>query len=273
MAKKVVVLVSGMDSMVALQKARTDFPNDEVIGVYYNMGQPFSKAEMSKLPKDIVIRPFEGYLEMLPSEEVDGYIYYPDLFEGILYDAIRTYRPDILWLGVLHTDSRYFPDNGLPWVDRFNDKFPRTNIDYPLARMGLGKKQVIEYGLSLGLKARTLIKMHHCRSKFYGKHGCGSCFSCMRKKSTFEEMGYKTRIPTPKEMPTSLLDYQVANYADNEMRGVTTAAQFAYMEEILPLLEKEYGVKNNIVGLAKAVNKDYLSKKHVVGKLMEDYDE
>lgn len=271
--KRIVVMISGMDSIVAFKKAQLEFPDDDVIGVYFDLGTFFSKAEKQALPLGIVVHEFRGYLENLSQSEIQGYRFYSSMFEGMIYDAIRVYQPDVLWLGVLKTDGASFDDNKLDWAEQINNRFPRVTIDYPLSRMNLGKKEVIEYGLSIGIDAQDMIDMWHCRSRFHGEYGCGSCYSCMRKKAMFESLGFDTKIPPPNKMPTRLIVNEIASYADDCMNGVLSGERFDFMEEVMPLLEKTYGVKDDVLALSKEVRRNYEERKHVVEDLMELVDE
>lgn len=271
--KRVIVLVSGMDSLVAFRKAQLEYPNDEVVGVYFDLGTFFSKKEKSALPFGVHVHSFRGYLEHLVQDEIQGFRFYEYMFEGMIYDVIRSYHPDVLWLGVLFTDGVSFKDNRLDWIEKIDARFPKVDIDYPLSRLKLGKKEVIEYGISIGIEAQEMLDMWHCRSRFHGDYGCGSCYSCMRKKAMFEELGYPTQIPSPNVMPTLLLANEIADYANAHLNGTVDGDKFEFMQEVMPLLEKTYGVKDDVFALNEAIQANYEEKKHIIEDLMEFVNE
>ncbi|MET2951220.1 7-cyano-7-deazaguanine synthase [Vibrio owensii] len=267
--EKIVVLTSGMDSYVALKMTQFENPQSLVIPVWYDLGLPFSEAERKTLPDYVKIRDFKGYVDMLPKFEVDGVFIFPSLYEGILYDVMRKYQPDRIVMGVIATDSSMYEDNTLAWMEEFNRRMGRDLLDFPLSRKGLTKKDVIQKGIDIGIDIGVITRLHTCRSRLDTPNGCGSCFSCMRKRSAMMQLGYHSPIPSPLELPSIRIAEIMTQYAQNYRDGKVTAEELEYMEEIIPMLERETGISDDIFKLEKHIRNLVNKDGHKIKELLE----
>ncbi|CDT54147.1 hypothetical protein VCR15J2_390136 [Vibrio coralliirubri] len=270
--KKIVVLVSGMDSLLALKLTELEYQNEEIIPVWYDLGLPFSEAEYAALPERIQRRDFKGYGNILPKRDVEGVDLFPFMYEGILYDVMRHYQADKIVMGVLMTDSALFEDNTLGWAYEFNERFERDILSFPLAEKGYGKIDVIKRAKSLAMNLGELTRSHTCRSKLHGEFGCGSCFSCMRKKGAYHALGMTTQIPSPFETPSIRLVAMLQEYCDAFDSVTLDGNKLDFMNEFIPYLEEETGIANDVHRLKKHVEKHYIRNSGVIKAKLEAYD-
>lgn len=251
---RILVLVNGSDSIVALGHAVKNYPDDDVIGIWYDLGFPYSKERGLSLPDFVVKHPMTHYAKSMKTTEV-GDIVQADLpYEPMIWDCIVRHRADKVILGVIKTD-RQIEQNTQGWVDKFNKKFDTDIVQYPLLEMGLDKVEVLQYGMKMKVGKEMLSSMP-CIGPKHGRFGCGGCIPCIRKRSAMLTLGRLPNVPKPIENLSGdtvgiMLDYQ--SYL---LSGHLIPNLKEMVAEIMPALVEAYEEEDPIK-LEKKIRKQF----------------
>ncbi|MEO9497569.1 MAG: 7-cyano-7-deazaguanine synthase [Vibrio splendidus] len=241
---KIVVLTSGMDSLFLLDKVRSEHRGAEVIPVWYDLGMKFSACERAHLPEFVESQDMSNYSRILDSYAIDGVDHFSFLYEGMILHALRTYHPDKIMMGVVATDLGY-QDNTLEWVADFNAKMGRDVLSYPFLELGWGKKEILQWALNKGLSVGSAAAAHCCRSNLALVGGCGSCWSCLRKRGVFKSFGLETPIPSFLERPSKRVIEALIECKYNLSFGHgMTMEEDMLLAEYMPSLIEDLGLKD-----------------------------
>lgn len=192
---KIVILYSGgLDSMMMEKLALNQYPDAEIIKIFFKHGQESEQTEMSLLPDDVIVKNVDWLDNNIQpvsklSDPMAGNIYIPgrNLVFAVL--AACQYLPDEIWLGVLDDEC-----NGQA-TDKNNIFRHMTNVvlQYVLSPFKKDVKLIFPFVQREWTKTRALyyLLQHNIVSKEdiskttscwfnYGKP-CGSCKQCLKR--------------------------------------------------------------------------------------------
>lgn len=239
---KIVILFSGgLDSLIMKRFAEVNNPNDEVVCIWYDIGQPYADKERNALP-DYVEQVKLGFTmkeyAKADGKSLSGGIFIPGRNLALATLAACTYLPDEIWLGALlgethasATDKNFkFATDTTDLLSYVLGPFldpakPTTKIRLPLAEHGLNKLTATAWALDNGISQETLMATSSCLSGEPGN--CGQCIVCLRRWGIFKQLGFEEQYNVhPLSVPHNLEIIEKLKQGSNYDRQV----------EILPAL-------------------------------------
>lgn len=199
---KILILYSGgLDSLVMARYAELNFPDAEVIKLWYDIGQPYNYKERAALPNDVIVRdlPWLGANASLvqgKGESFSGDIYIPGRNLALAVNAACQFLPDRIWMGALQgeihagaTDKNYtFLHHVNSTLNYVLSPFTKSiQVEFPLADAGFGKFESVEWALNSGVPPATILASSSCLSGELGN--CGHCVVCLRRWGIFKQLG------------------------------------------------------------------------------------
>lgn len=201
---KICILYSGgLDSFIMKRLADKVFTDDEVICVWYNIGQAYNAKEEAALPPFVIKRKVDwlqqGHILENKDGSSSGNIIIPGRNAVMVQLAASQFLPDEIWLGALHgemhsqsTDKneefRMKMNSLLSYVYPSND----IRLVFPLAEEGFGKFESVDYAIKeLGVTEAELLATSSCLSAEEGN--CGHCVVCARRWGIFKQLGITER--------------------------------------------------------------------------------
>lgn len=201
---KIAVLYSGgLDSYIMYHMAKKTHPNDEIICIYYDHGQPVAKREIENLPDFVKIKKVQWL------DENNGPIAQPGRREGAIMIPGRNLvfgvllacqeLPDEIWMGTLHgethekgTDKNYiflkYLNETINYVLGPFKYFSPIQVKFPLADSKLNKLEEVRWALNNGISKEDLIKTRSCHNGDTDR--CGACIQCIKRWAVFGECGF-----------------------------------------------------------------------------------
>jgi 7-cyano-7-deazaguanine synthase in queuosine biosynthesis len=202
---KISVLYSGgLDSFIMYHMAKLQHPNDEVVAIYYDHGQPVAEKEIANLPDFVEVRKVDWLSqEKTPIAQPgrrEGAIMIPgrNLVFGTLIACQEL--PDEIWMGALKGETHEKgTDKNYTFLEHLN-----TTINYvlgpfkhhspikarfPLADAGLDKLGEVVWALDNGLTQEDLLSTRSCHDG--DSDACGQCIQCIKRWAVFGECGFE----------------------------------------------------------------------------------
>lgn len=204
---KIVILYSGgLDSVVLNRWAHINYPNSDIVCIYYDYGNPVCMSEIKHLPDFVQVRKiqwFENSQSQLigkPNEQHKGNIYIPgrNLVFAIL--AATQELPDCIFMGGLYEESHNnATDKNSTFIRLTNDTLSYVlgpfkdgiTLRFPFVEEKMFKKDVINWALGNGITPEEIGSAYSCFNATENSIPCGECHSCIRSFSFF----YIANIP------------------------------------------------------------------------------
>lgn len=214
--KSIVLLSSGLDSVVAFKEAQ--IRSERILCVTFDYGQKAVEKEISyskkicdiyKIPHQVIELPWyrtfsgsltgDGALPEISGNELDNneiaqksaeQVWVPArnvVFLSIAAAFAENYKYDTIVTGFDAEEASTFPDNTGEFVERFNQMLEfgtlsRTVVFAPLIAMD--KSEIVMTGMKINAP------FEFSWSCYDGKEApCGVCESCLRRKRAFEKAG------------------------------------------------------------------------------------
>lgn len=235
---RIIVLVNGSDSLVALAHTIKNHPKDEVVPIWYDLGFPYSQKRGKSLPASVAKHSLPNYCRDMKINKVGEVAYANYPYEPMIWDAISRHRADKVVLGVTSTDLQ-LEQNTKGWVTSFNNKMNREIVEYPLLDMGLSKTEVMKYGLEM-ISANELLYSSPCIHLTVKEHSCGGCLPCIAKRSAILKNGRISDIPKPIENLTSTVVGLFHDYNNFLIDGQSYEELQSMIDEIMPAFVDAY---------------------------------
>lgn len=200
--KKITILYSGgLDSLIMKRLVEVNFPDAEVRCLWFDIGQEYSEKEEAALPDFVEKRKVDWLSdkEKLISKEdsKSGSIIIPGRNAVLATLAASITLPDEIWMGALLGEThKGSTDKNYTFLNHINEMLNYVHSPYkdgiyvrfPLADMGFGKFEAVEWGLNNGITPETMLKTSSCLS---GEHGnCGKCVVCLRRWGIFDQFDF-----------------------------------------------------------------------------------
>lgn len=192
----------GLDSLIMRKLAQLEYPDYEVIYVYYDIGHDYSWKEKAVLPSDVIVHDMSWFNAKGVGKEGNntGNCFIPGRNMVFATLAASQYLPTEIWLGALQgeihlraTDKNYeFAWQASLTLSYVLSPFiKKVSIIYPLAERGWGKLQATEWALEHGMRDEVL----RSSSCMEGESGnCGRCATCARRWGIFTQLEAKYNI-------------------------------------------------------------------------------
>lgn len=233
---RIVCLINGGDSLTAFHLTKSQYPNDEVIPLHFNLSLPHSKKILGYMPDYVLRDSFRKYPDVMNLTIRDGIIACENPYEPLLWSAIVKHSADKVILGLTKSDfdSKMI---SMGWIKNFNAKFATKEIvECPLS--DFPKEKVIR--LSSAYNCTTpVLAMMSCRSTEPTVYGCGNCYNCIVKRTAILKAGRITNIPPI----TTMAEYTrtiIGTYADGIKSGIMQEITEAAFMELLPAFEERF---------------------------------
>lgn len=248
--KKIVILYSGgLDSLIMEHFAKINYPNAEVLKVYFDIGQEYNWKELASLVmKDVIIHDMKWF--EAAGVEKDGInsgnIFIPGRNLVLIALAASKYLPDEVWLGALQgeihanaTDKNYkFLDKVQDTIDYVLSPYKdQVRVRYPLAEQGWGKLDATLWAVENGLSVQEIIDSSSCMHGSETK--CGRCVVCARRWGIFSQLGFEEKYTTH---PAEAIEHQKMYLEMVECeQGLRDSHYDKYRRaEIIPALKEYY---------------------------------
>ena len=177
--------------------AEINFPESEVICVYYDIGHPYAWKEKAVLPKDVLIHDMKWFNAVGVGKEGNntGNCFIPGRNLVFATLAASQYLPDEIWLGALQgeihakaTDKNYvFAYSASKTLSYTLSPFKESvSIVFPLADAEFGKLDATRWALQYGMK-EAILNSSSCMEGEVGN--CGRCATCLRRWGIFKQLG------------------------------------------------------------------------------------
>ena len=192
---KIVILYSGgLDSMMMEKLAKYQYPDAEIIKIFFKHGQESEAMELSHLPEDVIIRNVDWLDENVKavsklSDPMAGNIYIPG--RNLIFACLAAcqYLPDEIWLGVLDDEcNNQATDKNREFQRLTNDVLSyvlspftkTTKLIFPFVDREFTKTKSLKYLLDNKLISHNDIKKTTSCWFNYNKP-CGSCKQCLKR--------------------------------------------------------------------------------------------
>ncbi len=201
MTHKIVILYSGgLDSLIMKRFAEVNYPNADVVCVWYDIGQEYARKEEAVLPDFVIKHKFDWLDSQTTAASKDGSasgnIYIPGRNMVLATAVACKYLPDEVWLGALAgetheqaTDKNYdflkYLNRTLSYV--LSPFTTSIKARFPLAGAGFNKLRAVKWAVENGVSHEAILKSSSCLSGEAGN--CGQCIVCFRRWGIFKQLG------------------------------------------------------------------------------------
>lgn len=217
--KAVILLSSGLDSLVSLYSARKTL--DVVLAITFDYGQKAAKDEINAAKKICEKLNIEHKIIELPflSQAVDNALTNDDKKlavselnlnsmksvwvpnrNGLFLNIAAVYAEKLdakyIIFGANKEEAQTFSDNSLEFIKSANELFQFSTLNKPtvLAPLAnLNKAEIVNLGISLDVDF-SLLKSCYDNSEKTSKAHCGVCESCVRLKNAILSSNNKDLI-------------------------------------------------------------------------------
>jgi 7-cyano-7-deazaguanine synthase in queuosine biosynthesis len=198
---KICILFSGgLDSIIMNHWATVNYPDAEIVLVYYDIGQDYNFKERAVLPSTVKIRNLDWLEGVYFSKENTQNIMIPGRNFALVTLAACQELPDKIWMGALQGEIHdYATDKNYKFKSMINDSlayvlspYGKTpEVEFPLADAGFGKFEATEWYIQNNGDIDTLINSSSCLSNESNNdcHNCGQCIVCLRRWGIFLQLG------------------------------------------------------------------------------------
>ncbi|QQX80866.1 7-cyano-7-deazaguanine synthase [Shewanella sp. KX20019] len=183
---KIVVLLSGIDSLIAKKKIEIDYPDAEIVSVYYDYGQPFKDNDLASLPDDVEVRKFDLAPDLYPGgvSDVNG------RNMAAITLSCQWYQPDMIVCGFLYDEQGSYKDDDIIFCNLMGRILQRIynkpiKVTSPFFEMRATKSEAIEWALCNGFTIDDLTRTVSCMFVEEVGHQCGTCFKCFTRYMAF----------------------------------------------------------------------------------------
>lgn len=200
---KITVLYSGgLDSYILYEMAKKEYPEAEILGVYFQHGCESEEVEISSLPKFISIRKIDWLSETIKplakkSDPFASNIYIPG--RNLVFSVLAACQdlPDEIWMGSMFDEDneqgtdknetfREMTSTLLSYVlSPFKDD---VKLRFPFVEKKFSKKDSVRWALENGISKEELMSTTSCWHNKLGK-ACGKCKQCLKRVLVFELNG------------------------------------------------------------------------------------
>jgi 7-cyano-7-deazaguanine synthase in queuosine biosynthesis len=257
---KILILYSGgLDSYVMNEYAKRKYSNDEIIKVWFDIGQEYNYKERKVLTKDVDIRKIDWIKNEKNYHSKNGNdsgnIFIPGRNAVLILLACSIYQPDEIWLGSMKgEDHKTATDKNEKFRKKINklikyvySPFKTCVVRFPFVEKGWGKFEVVKWALENGIKKQELLETSSCLSGEKGN--CGECVVCIRRWGIFGQLGFEEKYnvnPLKSKIAIKhILSVLNNNHYDKYRKN-----------EIIPFLEEIVNTKNKKL-LNKFLNNIY----------------
>ena len=203
--KRIVILYSGgLDSLCMAKWAEVHYPYDEVIKLWFDIGQPYREFEQQALPDDVVQRridwmqPGQKTVGKKDSKSKSGDIFIPGRNLVFAVMAACVELPDEIWIGALngettphnHDKNEAFLFGANQTINYVLQNFLEQplRVRFPLVEAGFNKLTATRWLIQNGA---TLDEVTATRSCLSGdEKPCGKCIVCLRRWGVFSQLGF-----------------------------------------------------------------------------------
>lgn len=193
---KIVILYSGgLDSKILYEYALKNYPNDEIIKLYYDYDSPVCKVEKTFLDDDVIIRNidwFGGTFDKLKSKEKEkhkGNVYIPG--RNLIFSVLAACQelPDEIWLGATYRDvNDGATDKNLTFIEKTMDVLnyvlspfkDKIKLRFPFYEDKMEKEEILKWALDNN-KESLIHNSISCWNPINVK-SCGICHQCLKKQ-------------------------------------------------------------------------------------------
>ena len=251
---RIVILYSGgLDSLIMAEYAKEHNPNDEVIKVFFDIGQEYGWKERAALPPDVIVHDMKWYqAQGVDKEGINsGSIFIPGRNQVFITIAACKYLPDEIWLGALQGEIH---DKATDKNFKFRDMMTETlsyvlspfkeggvRVRFRLAERGWGKLEATRWACSHGMK-EAILASSSCMHPDYDN--CGECVVCLRRWGIFTQLGLKEDYVVDPvfaksnqkmllEMIDSLIGLYETHYDEYRLREILPALELRFPDKDL----------------------------------------
>ena len=206
---KICILYSGgLDSFLLYRWALTQVSANEVVCVYFDIGQPYVEKEVAAtkqlgVPTDYrrVDWLANGGITNNPNSS-SGNIMIPGRNLALVTLAACIYRPHHIWLGALEGETHdKAHDKNYPFLmltnevlqyvfSTYGDPAETPRLGFPFADMKWSKLDLVREMLQRGLATQEEVLItSSCLNGGVAKN-CGECVVCLRRWGIFRQLGF-----------------------------------------------------------------------------------
>lgn len=200
----IVILYSGgLDSLMMEKLAKRDFPDANVIGLFFNHGQDSVDREIKHLPDWVKVKNLDWLGDEIKprskkSDPFAGAIYIPG--RNLVFSVLAAcyYQPDEIWLGTLADENnKDATDKNHVFIRKTEDVLDyvlspfldHVKIVFPLADRGWTKTDAVRSLLESGhLSVEEILRTSSCWFHTTSKP-CGYCKQCLKRALVLRNFG------------------------------------------------------------------------------------
>ena len=215
-SKKIAILYSGgFDSFFMGKLAANEYQDSEIIKLFYDIGQPYLKQELKRLPKDVIVRKIDwsdlsAGIDKNGSQ--NGNIFIPGRNAVLAVTALSQTLANEVWLGVVEgedTDSstdkntkfRELANGLMEYV--LSPFLEHCQVVFPLLERKQNKASMVATLLkNRWATEEEILATFSCHFPDSSELHCGTCNGCFRRFLAFEgnniDTAHQWRVPPPK---------------------------------------------------------------------------
>jgi 7-cyano-7-deazaguanine synthase in queuosine biosynthesis len=188
--------------LIMKRYAEVNYPDAEVVCVFYDIGQPYAYKERAALP-DYVHQlkldwlGLDGDTPKAKDASSSGDIYIPGRNLVLAVNAACKYLPHQIWMGALQGEVHdSATDKNWDFLKKVSETlsyvlkpFLPDGVDvcFPLASAGFNKFTATKWALENGVPVERITGSSSCLSGEVGN--CGRCVVCFRRWGIFTQLG------------------------------------------------------------------------------------
>lgn len=195
---KIVILYSGgLDSFLLYNYAKIEYPDDEVVCLYFRHGADSEESEISRLPNFVQVRTVEWLNETIrPLAKKDdpfaGNIYIPG--RNLVFSVLAATQelPDEIWMGtVWDEDNEKATDKNEKFRNETSSLLSyvlspfldSVKIRFPFVENSWTKEHCVAWALRNNISKNEIVNTVSCWH--HDGQNCGHCKQCFKRKLIF----------------------------------------------------------------------------------------